>query len=44
MPQLRENKDEALGIIIGMIDQFCEEHLNEEYAILCRKLAEKLSL
>lgn len=25
-----------------MIDQFCKEHLNEEYAVLCRKLAEKL--
>jgi hypothetical protein len=42
-PQLRENKDEALGIIIGMIDQFCKERLNEEYAVLCRKLAEKLA-
>ena len=26
-----------------MIDQFCKEHLNEEYAVLCRKLAEKLA-
>jgi hypothetical protein len=27
---------------IGLIDRFCKEHLNEEYAVLCRELAEKL--
>jgi Domain of unknown function (DUF6398) len=42
-PPSREEKDEALGVIIGLIDQFCQEHLNEEYAVLCRKLAEKLA-
>jgi len=42
-PQLREEKDEALGVIIGLIDEFCKEYLNEEYAVLCRKLAEKLA-
>lgn len=26
-----------------MTDQFCKQHLNEEYAVLCRKLAEKLA-
>jgi hypothetical protein len=26
-----------------MIDQFCREHLNDEYAVLCRKLAVKLA-
>jgi hypothetical protein len=26
-----------------MIDPFCREDLNEEYAVLCRKLAEKLA-
>jgi hypothetical protein len=41
-PPSREEKDEALGVILGLIDQFCHEHLNEEYAVLCRKLAEKL--
>jgi Domain of unknown function (DUF6398) len=41
--QVREETDEALGIVIGLIDQFCKEHLNEEYAVLCRKLAEKLA-
>lgn len=33
---------DVLEIILNMIDQFCREHLNEEYAALCRKLAEKL--
>ena len=42
-PPSREEKDEALGVVLGLIDLFCEEHLNEEYAILCRKLAEKLA-
>ena len=42
-PPSREEKDEALGIIVGLIDQFCKEHLNEEYAVLCRKMAEKLA-
>jgi hypothetical protein len=41
-PPSREEKDEALGVILGLIDQFCQEHLNDEYAVLCRKLAEKL--
>ena len=38
----REEKDEALGVVIGLIGRFCTEHLNEEYAVLCRRLAEKL--
>ncbi len=41
-PPSREEKDEVLLVIVGLIDQFCKEHLNEEYAVLCRKLAEKL--
>ena len=41
-PPSREEKDESLGMVIGLINQFCNEHLNEEYAVLCRKLAEKL--
>ena len=39
----REGKDESLAVIVGLTDQFCREHLNEEYAGLCRKLAEKLA-
>ncbi len=38
----RDEKSEALAVVVGLIDQFCKEHLNEEYAVLCRKLAEKL--
>ncbi len=39
----KEEKNEALGVIIGLIDQFCKKYLNEEYAVLCRKLAETLA-
>jgi hypothetical protein len=42
-PPSKEEKDEVLRVIIGLIDPFCREHLNEEYAVLCRKLAEKLA-
>ena len=42
-PPSREEKDESLAVIVGLIDQFCKEHLNQEYAVLCRKLAEKLA-
>ncbi len=42
-PQLTEERDEALDVIIRLIDPFCREHLNEEYAVLCRKLATKLA-
>src|SRR5262249_8494244 len=40
--QRKSQKDEAVQVVIGLIDQFCKEHLNEEYAVLGRKLAEKL--
>ena len=42
-PPSREEKDESLAVIVGLLDQFCNQHLNEEYAVLCRKLAEKLA-
>jgi hypothetical protein len=29
--------------IAGLVDAFCHEHLNEEYAGLCRRLTEKLA-
>ena len=32
-----------LEVIVGMTDQFCRDHLNDEYLTLCRKLAEKLA-
>jgi hypothetical protein len=33
----------VLDLIVTMTDQFCREKLNEEYAVLCRGLAEKLA-
>jgi hypothetical protein len=33
----------VLELILAMTDQFCREKLNEEYAVLCRGLAEKLA-
>jgi hypothetical protein len=29
----------AYEAIVGLIDAFCQEHLDEEYRVLCRKLA-----
>ncbi|MCZ7635321.1 MAG: plasmid pRiA4b ORF-3 family protein [Verrucomicrobia bacterium] len=34
---------EVLTEVVGMMDDFCQRRLNEEYAALCRKLAEKLA-
>ncbi len=36
VPRKMREKYEA---IVGMTDEFCREHLNEEYAELCRKMA-----
>ncbi|MGA7498603.1 MAG: DUF6398 domain-containing protein [Isosphaeraceae bacterium] len=33
----------VLELIVAMTNQFCREKLNEEYAVLCRRLAEKLA-
>ena len=33
----------VLEQIVAMTDKFCRERLNEEYAVLCRRLVEKLS-
>lgn len=33
----------AFDEIAGLVDAFCREHLNVEYAELCRKLTEKLA-
>ena len=41
-PPTNETNDESLSVIVGLIDRFCIEHLNDEYAVLCIKLAEKL--
>jgi Domain of unknown function (DUF6398) len=42
-PPAKEEKDEILQVVLGLIEPFCREQLNEEYAVLCRKLAEKLA-
>jgi hypothetical protein len=34
---------DVLRVIVGMTDGFCRQHLNAEYAALCRRLAEKLA-
>jgi hypothetical protein len=36
-------KDQAAEDIAGLVEAFCREHLNEEYADLCRRLTEKLA-
>jgi hypothetical protein len=40
---LKQEATDGLATIISLIDEFCRDHLNEEYAELCRKLAEKLA-
>jgi hypothetical protein len=39
----KEATADVLATIIDLTDRFCREHLNEEYAVLSRKLAEKLA-
>jgi hypothetical protein len=33
-PPPKEEKDEVLRVIIELIDHFCRERLNKEYAVL----------
>ena len=42
-PNLDEAKQQAVDEIAGLVDAFCREQLNEEYAELCRRLTEKLA-
>jgi Domain of unknown function (DUF6398) len=42
-PTADKVKDQAIAEITGLVDAFCKEHLNAEYADLCRKLTEKLA-
>src|ERR1700694_5347423 len=52
-PPMAKRKSPGVGIaeevqpvfekIAGLVDAFCREHLNEEYAVLCCRLAEKLA-
>lgn len=34
---------EILSTLVGLTDEFCQSHLNEEYAALCRKMSEELA-
>ena len=47
MPKRKSTADEAkhkaIDEIAGLVDAFCREHLNDEYAELCRRLTEKLA-
>jgi hypothetical protein len=38
-----EEVQPVFEIIAGLVDAFCKEHLNAEYADLCRRLTEKLA-
>lgn len=38
-----EARHQAVEEIAALVDGFCQEHLNEEYAQLCRRLSDKLA-
>jgi hypothetical protein len=42
-PAPAKDAGDVLNVIVGMTDKFCRDHLNQEYAALCRALAEKLA-
>lgn len=42
-PVPKEATADAAQVIVGLCDQFCQDHLNDEYAAMCRKLTEKLA-
>ena len=42
-PTADEAKDQAVAEITSLVDAFCKQHLNAEYADLCRKLTDKLA-
>lgn len=42
-PTPDEAKHQAVEEIAGLVSAFCTDHLNEEYADLCRRLTEKLA-
>src|SRR5262249_24954071 len=42
-PQRKEETAGVLQAILGLIEPFCRARVNDEYAVLCRKLAEKLA-
>ena len=43
MAKRKPSQEDAKNQAVGLVDAFCKEHLNEEYAELCRRLTEKLA-
>jgi hypothetical protein len=42
-PSIPEAARPAYEVVVGLIDAFCREHLNEEYRAMCRRLASALA-
>ena len=38
-----DDAQQAAAAVIGLVESFCREHLNDEYGLVCRRLAEKLA-
>src|SRR4051794_40626373 len=43
VPSIPATARPAYDAIVGLTDAFCREHLNEEYEVMCRKLAGALA-
>jgi hypothetical protein len=41
--KIADDSQQIIDLIYKIVDDFCRDHLNDEYAILCRKLTEKLA-
>ena len=41
--KIPDDTQAVFTVISKMVDDFCREHLDDEYAVLCRKLTEKLA-
>ena len=42
-PAIPDEVQPVFEVVAGLVDGFCREHLNAEYAALCRTLTEKLA-
>lgn len=42
-PRQSHDVQDVLRVVTDLINEFCRNHLNDEYALLCRTLAEKLA-
>ena len=42
-PPTKEKQNEALYLLLELLDVFCLLHLNAEYSVSCRQMAEKLA-